>query len=244
MPDYTVQIKIKNKSRVISIISAGLFALFVLLIFLPQMIGLEGMNGGFAVSVLSFFFAITSLIVTLVYYRLARRFENILSGENLIAHWSYGREEWLQFTDKEYAYEKGKKRMLLVVMAIIIFVVFVIFSIIHPDTSKIMIFTALGLAALLAVFAFLVPWINYINRKKTPGEMYLSKNGIYIGGNFHVWGFLGSRLEKAGFDASDMMITLEYNYPTRTGMSTEIVHVPVPAAKIEEAKQAILRLEL
>ena len=98
--------------------------------------------------------------------------------------------------------------------------------------------------ALLGVFAFLMPWLNYRARKKSACELYLSKNGVYIGGSFHIWGFLGSKLERAAFSEKEMQITLDYSYPARTGLSFQTVHIPVPVSKIEAVKEAVKKLNL
>lgn len=132
--------------------------------------------------------------------------------------------------------------MLLLFIGIIALVVFIIFALFDPDTWRIMLMALLGLMVLLSIFAFLVPWLNYKARKKSSYELYLSKNGVYIGGSFHVWGFLGSKLEEAAFDEKKMQVILKYSYLTRTGPSNEIVHIPVPPSKIDAAKKAVEKL--
>jgi len=234
---------IKNKPRTVAIIFTLLIFCFIFLIFLPPIIGLEGMNGGFAVSLVSLFLAITSLIVAIIYFQLAQKFQRITSGDNLIAYWRYTGEEWLKFTVKEYKYEKNKNKMLLLLIGVIALIIFTVFAIVNPDTWRFMFMVFLGLMALLAIFAFLVPWLNYKARRKSSYELYLSKNGAYIGGSFHVWGLLGSKLEEAVFNEKEMQIILDYSYPTRTGISNEKVHIPVPPSKIDDAREAVKKLE-
>jgi len=233
---------IKNKPRTTGIIFLVLLFVFIFLMFLPPIIGLEGMNGGFAVSIISLFFAISCFIVAIIYFQLGHKFNKITSGDNLIVHWKYKREDWLKFTEKEYKYEKGKNRMLLLFIGIIAVVVFTVFVLFNPDSLRIMFLVFIGLMALLAIFAFLVPWLNYKTRKKSSYELYLSKNGAYIGGSFHVWGFLGSKLENAVFNEKEMQMILNYSYPTRTGTSDETVHIPVPSAEADTAKRAVEKL--
>ena len=233
---------IKNKPRTVAIIFTVLLFGFIFLIFLPPLIGFEGMDGGFAVSLVAAFLAIISLIVAIIYFQLAQKFKRITSGDNFIAHWRYEREEWLKFTEKEYKYEKNKNRMLLLFIGVIALAVFIIFSLVNHDSWLIMVMVWLGLMALLSIFAFLVPWLNYKARKKSSYELYLSKNGVYIGGSFHVWGFLGSKLEEAAFDEKEMQVILDYSYLTRTGHSNEIVHIPVPPSKIDTAREAVEKL--
>jgi hypothetical protein len=236
------QYNIKNKPRTTAIIFTILLSGFIFLIFLPSIIGLEGMDGGFALSLVSLFLAISSLIVAIVYFKLAQKFKRIISGDNPIAHWTYEREEWLKFTEKEYKYAKNKNRLLLLLIGIIALVVCIIFVIVNPDAWRIMLVVWFGLMALLAIFAFSVPMLNYKVRRKSTYELYLSKNGVYIGGSFHVWGFLGSKLESAVFDEKEMQVILDYSYPTRTGPSNEIVHIPVPLSKVEAAREAVEKL--
>jgi len=132
--------------------------------------------------------------------------------------------------------------MLLLFIGVIALAVFIIFALFDPDTWRIMLMALLGLMALLTIFAFLVPWLNYKARKKSSYELYLSKNGVYIGGSFHVWGFLRSKLEEAAFDEKKMQVILDYSYLTRTGPSNEMVHIPVPPSKIDAAKKAVEKL--
>jgi hypothetical protein len=233
---------IKNKPRTIAVIFLILLFIFIFLIFLPPIIGLKGMDGGFAVSFISFFLALSSLIVTIIYFQMARKFRKIISGDNLIAHWKYEGEEWLKFAEKEYKYEKGKNKTLLLIIGIIALAVFVIFTLFDPEIWRFMFMVLLGLMALLAVFAFLVPWLSYKSRKKSSYQLYLSKNGVYVGGSFHIWGFLGSKLENAAFNEKEMQITLEYSYPVNTGRSIETVHIPVPVSRKDTAKEAVEKL--
>lgn len=233
---------IKNKPRTIAIVFLILLFVFIFLIFLPPITGLKGMDGGFAVSTVSLFFAISSLIVAIIYFQLAQKFKKITSGDNLVAHWKYEGEEWLKFTEKEYKYEKSKNKTLLLIIGIIALVIFAAFALFDPETWRFMFMVLLGLMALLAIFAFLVPWLNYRARKKSSYQLYLSRNGAYVGGSFHIWGFLGSRLENAAFNEKEMQIILDYSYPTNTGRSNETVHIPVPTSKIDTAKEAVEKL--
>ena len=132
--------------------------------------------------------------------------------------------------------------MLLLLIGVIALAVFIIFSLVDPDSWRIRLVVWLGLMVLLSIFAFLVPWLNYKARKKSSYELYLSKNGVYIGGSFHVWGFLGSKLEHATFDEKKMQVILKYSYLTRTGPSNMTVHIPVPLSKIDAATKAVEKL--
>jgi len=234
--------RIKNRPRLAAVISSCLFLVFVFIIFLPYITGLEGMNGGFAISVIAAFLAIMCLITAAVYYRMSQKLKKIISGEGLILHWSYEKSQWQKFSDKEYKFEKRSKLMLLALVAVIALVIFSAFAVINPETAPVMMASAFGLVALLSIFAFLVPWLNFRSRKNSTGELYLSNNGLYLGGLFHTWGFLGSKLESAVFNENEMLITLEYSYPTRTGTSVETVHVPVPPFKSTEAQEAVKKL--
>jgi hypothetical protein len=96
-----------NPPRKTATIWCIITALAVFAIFAPHIFGMDELNGGFAISVLSFFLAITGIIVIIIYAKRASKLESMLKGNNLLAHWTYTPDEWRQYTEKEYQGEKG-----------------------------------------------------------------------------------------------------------------------------------------
>jgi hypothetical protein len=63
--------------------------------------------------------------------------------------------------------------------------------------------------------------------KKSSQEPYFSKNGVYIGGFLHAWGFLSSKLEDAAFEEKEMQIIMNCFYPTNTIVYTQEIQKQV-----------------
>ncbi len=92
-------------------------ALFwVAMIFAPALIGLDGFDGGFAVSFVSLFLAITFGVATGFCYNQAIRLDELLTGKSLLAHWTYTPQQWKTYSRKEYATEMRQKGGLFIVV--------------------------------------------------------------------------------------------------------------------------------
>lgn len=240
-----LSIKPKNRQRQTAFIFLYLFLVSVILIFIPILTGLDGINGGFALSFIAIFLSITFLITSVFFFVMAKKFGAAVNDENMILHWVYEKSEWMKFSEKEFAVQKKEKRSLFILITSISFAVLVVFSIVVRDSWRIMIIVFFGLAALLAFVAFMVPKIQYANFKKTIPEVYIASGCAYLTGEFHCWSIPDAALENAGIDNSNMQINITYSYPTRTGRSQTTVRIPLPLRENakSEAETAISLLK-
>lgn len=240
-----MSMKPKNKQRQTAFVFLYLFITSTVLIFVPYFSGMDGVNGGFAISFIAIFLSISFLITCVVFFKMSNKFVTALADDNLILHWAYEKSEWLKFAEKEYAVQKKAKWSLFILVTVISFVVLVIFSIVVGDSWRIMLILFFGLAALLAFVAFVVPKIQYANFKKTIPEVYIASGCAYLTGEFHCWSILGAKLEDVELDNKNAQIKITYSYPTRTGMSQTVLRIPLPIKEnaISEAEEAVSRLE-
>ncbi len=190
-----LSIKPKNRQRQTAFIFLCLFIVSVILIFIPSITGMDGMNGGFALSFIAIFLSITFLVTSVVFFIMAKKFDAAITAENMILHWVYEKSEWMKFSEKEFVVQKKAKWSLFILITAISFVVLIIFSIVVRDSWRIMIIIFFGLAALLAFVAFIVPKMQYLNFKKTIPEVYIATGCAYLTGEFHCWNMLGAVLE-------------------------------------------------
>jgi predicted membrane channel-forming protein YqfA (hemolysin III family) len=230
-------IKPKNRQRQTAIVFIILFAVSVILIFIPFITGMDGMSGGFALSFIAIFLSIAFLIASAVFFVMAKKFDNAISDENIILHWVYEKSEWMKFTEKEFVVQKKEKRLLFILIIAISFIVLVIFSIVVRDSWRIMIIIFFGLSALLGFVAFMVPKLQYRNFKKTLPEAYLANGCAYLAGEFHCWSILGAALEDVEFDNKNMQIKITYSYPARYSRGQTTVRIPLP---VQENSQSVL----
>jgi cation transport ATPase len=205
---------------------------------------MDMMRWGYGIGFISFFLVISFAISSGIFASMARRLNSIFYDDKILAHWEYDKEEWLKYSDEEFKKQKSEKRIIFITIAVISIIVVGIFTLINRDAWKALFVVFAGLLALLALIAFIVPKIKYArDRKNIKPEVYISLNGIYLAGEFHIWNFLTSKLEETYFDEKKLIITINYSYMTRTGLSHTIARIPVPPEKSEDAKIIVEKLK-
>ena len=230
--DFTM----KNSQRRIVNLWWILMAVFIFLVFLPTIIGLDGFDGGFAISFVSVFLVIMSLIVILIYRSRAKQLDSILAGEGRIAVWKYSREEWERFTAIDFEEEKKAKNFLFKLVSVICVIVGIILWIVIQDV--LIMFISLCIIPVVAIPAFLAPRMRYKKLKNSEGKALISEKGVIVGKMFHLWVKLGARLDQVVLVTDEHPPILEFHYsmPTRTGRQEEVARVPVPYGQMEEAE--------
>jgi hypothetical protein len=228
-----------NPQRRTAVICWVITALFIFAIFAPSIFGMDGMNGGYAISFISLIFAITSLVVAIMYKGRAAALDRILKGENRLAHWTYDPAEWQAYTEKEYATEKKDKRNLFYLVAVISLVVGVGFIIAHPDSGSVVLWVLGGMLLLIAIVAISTTRYNYWMNKKYRGEAYITPDGVYLNRMLHLWRGWGASLEDVSYNEREKFLAFQYSTPNRNGRSDYTLRVPVPAGKEQEARQVL-----
>jgi hypothetical protein len=232
-----LSIKPRNRQRQTALVFMVLFAVSLILIFVPYLTDMNGISGGFALSFIALFLSLAFLITSIVFFVMAKKFDMDITGENIILHWVYEKSEWMKFAEKEFAVQKKEKRLLYILIIVISFIVLAIFSILVRDSWRIMVIIFFGLSVLLAFVAFVVPKIQYRNFKKTLPEAYIANGCAYLAGEFHCWSMLGAALEDVEFDNKNLQIKIIYSYPARSGRSQTALRIPLP---IQENSQSVL----
>ncbi|MCA9401285.1 MAG: hypothetical protein KC713_06635 [Candidatus Omnitrophica bacterium] len=176
--------------------------------------------------------------------------EKLIREGNHLAHWTYPAQEWQSITEQEYKTERREKQMLLIFISTIILIVGGIFWIAVRDEAATIVFICLlGLIALLAVIAILVPWLNYRRNIKQTGEIFIGENGVYLNGAVHTWRLLGSRIEVCERQEEPFScIHIVYSYWMMAGRilyfyrNNAVIRIPIPKDKEDEAKKIISTL--
>ena len=87
------------------------------MIFVPESVGIDGFDGGFAISFVSILVAVVAFIVGVMYFGWAGKLDRILRGEGILVHWTYTPEVWAEYTKKEYEEEKSEKKGLFTIVS-------------------------------------------------------------------------------------------------------------------------------
>ncbi len=212
---------------------------FLLCVFIPSIIGLDGMNGGFAMSFMAGFMVIVGLIVILVYRARARQLDKILEGEGRIALWQYTPEEWIRFVTKDFEEEKKLKLMLFFLVAGVSVVIGILLTINSGDPVFIPII--LGIIVIVAIPALWAPRYRFRKLQHSEAKVLIAEKGIIIGKMFHLWVQMGAQLDSVVIDMENdpKLIEFTYSMPTRTGRQEEVARVPVPKGNLEEAMRIV-----
>jgi hypothetical protein len=212
---------------------------FLAWVFLPSLLGIDGMDGGFGISFIAGFMVMVGVIVIVIYRSRAKQLEKILTGEGQIALWRYSPNEWMRFVAADFEDEKKAKKNLFIMVAVIAAIVGVLMTIVLQ--SLLIVLIIIGIMVVVAIPAFLVPVFRYRKLKSSEAEALIAENGVIVGKMFHLWVKLGARLDGVSLNTAEEPDIIEFNYsmPTRNGRQEEVARVPVPFGKLEEATRIV-----
>lgn len=236
LPGITGDLRLPNTQRRILNVWYFITLIFLIGIFVPSWLGLDGMDGGFGLSFLSGFFVLVGLIVIFVYRARAKQMDKILSGEGKVAYWQYSSEEWYRFVIVDFEEERMMKRNLFFLVTGISVIVGIVLAFLVEKPFIILLIIA-GLIILISIPAYLVPLYRFKKLKNSRAEALISKNGVIVGRMFHLWIGMGARLDQVSVnvETDPKMIEFTYSMPTKNGRQHETARVPVPQGKIDEA---------
>ena len=234
-PVSGLEFRMPNSQRRIVNLWLFLMAVFLFCVFLPSIIGMDGMNGGFFMSFMAGFCVIMSLVVILVYRSRAKQLDKILAGEGRIAVWHYTPDEWIRFIAADYEEDKKIKRTLFFVVAIISVIVGILLTITLQDAIVLLIIT--GIIAIVAIPAFLAPHFRYRKLQHSEATTLISEKGVIVGKMFHLWAGLGARLDQVVINTEEEPNLIEFTYsmPTRNGREEQVARLPIPKGKKQDA---------
>ncbi|MFA5629760.1 MAG: hypothetical protein WC958_05925 [Dehalococcoidales bacterium] len=221
-------------------------ALFgVLIFFFPWLIGMDGFDGGFPLSIGGGLVSMTGVIAAVLYFRQASYLDRILKKESRLAHWTYTPEEWKVYTEKEHQEDAAAKRGLFFMIAIIAVIVGLIMAVAIGEDFLIIALIILGIIAVAALAAFFSTLSSYLNNKKHLGEVYIALDGIYFNRQVHIWKGLGNVLEDIAYDKAENEspgIVLTYSAPSKDGRNSYTARIPIPPGQEEAAKKIVAKI--
>jgi len=217
-----------------------------LLCFAPAGLELDGMDGGYALIVLSGLVALTALITFVMLGRSAGRLDRLFSGEGLLARWTYAPDEWRRFVALEYDLSSGEKRSLFRLVFVISLVVGVGFVVLMRDEASLIVFGVLmGLMGVLRVLVEILPRTRHRRLLERPGEVFIGRAGVFFSGEFHDFALGDGRLEAAEVleEQGMLLVAFTYSFRARHGRQTVVARVPVPMGLEGEAREVAQRAE-
>lgn len=240
--DYSSQIQylnLKNSER--KKMKKCYFTSFLgfLMIIAPSIFNIDGMKGGYALSLIGMLIMISLFLVGLLVFKdRAKVFDSIMAGENIIAYWKYGTKEWKKFKDDEYNEIKSTNKgmyIFMIILCSIIFLPFIIFS----REGFAMGIVLICLIGILGIAAFL--GTKLAKNKENEGFVIIARDGILTNKKFDCWKGFGVKFEEAGYCSEDPSM-LEINYKAsyyRHHHMIQTVIVLIPKGKELMAEEVI-----
>ncbi len=210
---------------------------FIFGVFAPSIFGIDGFDGGFALSSFSGLLAIVGIIVILMYRGRAKTAAGILKGENMLAHWTYTTNQWQEYAEKDYAMDKSAKWQLYGLVMGVTAVVTTGFWLFHRDSGATMLGVLLGLGVLLSGVILLTTNYDRWQNTKYHGEVYIARDGAYIGRKLHLWKRWGASMDDVNYDEKSKLLMIDYSMPSRNGRDSAAVRIPVPPGQEDKARQ-------
>jgi len=232
------------KRTALASLAVALFATFM--IFVPEMAGIEGFDGGFAISFVSLFVAIVAAIVGVMYLGYAGKLDKILRGEGILAHWTYTPEYWAEYTRKEYEEEKSEKKGLFLIVSGFALFFGILFWVLDAEAGFFVFLVMLGLIGLVAFAWRFSAWHNYRQNISGVKEAYVTKDAIYMNKKFITWRAIFTSFDEVTQENNHGLSLLVFKYTTtnRTGPQTYTTRVPIPPGQEENAKNLMLQINL
>lgn len=232
---------VNNPQRRTAMVALFIAIIAGVMIFIPELIGIDGFEGGFAISFFSLFILIMAVITSVMYFGYARRVDTILRGEGLLAHWVYPSDYWVEYAKKEYVTEKTEKRGLFLIVTAFALFFGILFWALDPEAGFYVFLMMLGLIGIVAFAWQFSAWYTYKQNMTGTPEVYITKDAIYLNQRLYTWQTVLTSFDEVTQENNEglALIVFKYTAATRTGPQTYITRVPIPKGQEEKAKEII-----
>jgi hypothetical protein len=175
-------------------------------------------------------FVLTSLLFIRATMKNAKILDEAINGQNMIVHWKYTDEEWLDYLSHEEDYRSNTGILMAIVLSVITAIIFIPFILFIPEGKFSMLMVMLGLFVLYFFMGYVFPSILFYVKRKSVGEVILLEKGVLLNKEFHTWDFPLSRFNSAKFKEQPYVhLEITYDYFDRTGPRSYTINVPVPS---------------
>lgn len=174
------------------LVGVGLGVAGLMLILLPLLTGLDMMGGGFAMQFLGLFLVIVGLVTAVVFGLRMRRLNAMLTGQTLLAHWTYPLEQLRAQAERDFQQTKQRNRLLFLIVAgwmVVCIVLFLAIGFWQGQEDNMPLFVAImaGVLLLVGAFAWGMPFVQRRRALRSSGEVYIAANALFINGVLHTW---------------------------------------------------------
>jgi hypothetical protein len=223
-----------------SIISAIVFTALCLVSYTT----IDGMSGGYALAFISFFLAVSSAAVALLFLHRARVMDAILADPSILAHWTYPEEVAVATAEREYREYQGRNKATFILIGGMLVIVALFFIIFieegGPETGLIL----LALTVILFIVSRVTPGLERRRAMSASHEAHIARTGIIYEGavypfhSFFMWKD-GISYRKAGKKYPAGIVFSFTQIVGRFIVQPFDIVIPVPQGEDEEAVRIV-----
>ncbi len=170
-----------------SLIAVVIFSLACLISYFT----IDGMSGGYALAFISFFLAVSSVAVTLLFVHRARVMDGILSDPHLLAHWIYPEEMAKKSVEREYRNYQERNRAMFIIISGMFVLVSLFFMIFMGEGGLQTGIFLLAFTVFLFIISRVAPELERHRAMGAPNEALIARTGfIYEGAVYPFRSFL------------------------------------------------------
>ncbi len=169
----------------------------------------------------------------------AKKVDQILRGQGVLAHWIYPVDLWREYAEKEYKTEKAQKKFLVIIVAAFAIFFGLLFWLLDPEPGFIVFLVMMALIGLITLTWQVTAWYNYRkNTSNTTKQVYITKDAVYLNNTLYDWTTALTSFEKVLLQKNKNLNLLVFVFTSlnRTGPQTYTIRVPIPPDQQENAK--------
>jgi hypothetical protein len=208
---------------------------------------IDGMSGGYALAFISFFLAVSSVAVSLLFIHRARVMDAILADPSPLAHWIYPEEIAHASVEREYQDYRDRNRAMFIVVGGMLVAVALFFLIFVADGGLDTGLFLLAFSAFLFGVSRVTPWLERRRAMQALHEAVITRNGIiYEGSVYPFRSFLvfwnGVILRKPDKKNPSALVFSFTQLVGRFIVQPFDIVVPVPPGEEEQARRIVRHL--
>jgi hypothetical protein len=228
----------------VSILIAGFFSVMCV----AALTFIEGMAGGYAISLVSFFIAVSGIAVAGLFFHRARVMDEILNSNQILAHWVYSSDMAQESAHREYGEYIDRNRAMFILIGGMLVVTALIFIIFVEEGGLITGIFLLAFTVVLFIISRITPRFELNRALKTPHEAYIARNGIIYEGAVYpfksfMMGMYDVSLQKGSGKKNASII---FSFTQLVGLyiiQAFDIAVPIPEGELETAYGILRALE-
>lgn len=221
------------------------FSLFMSMV--PVFFSWDMMQAGYGTICISGFLFLGGLITFIMYIYRYHRLQNILKGEDVLVHWVYPKDKYLDEAKKNLVELKSRNKILLIIVwffFILISALFVFIAFSEGNEDSLGFFLALmgSVLFIVTVVALISPYFQYRSAVNTLPEVIISKQGLFFMGQLHTWGPPMTILNDIVISKDKKELVFTIKYFTKLGWykyEKYVVIVPIPSGENKKAQEVI-----